>query len=254
MKPLMQSLDLVPLPAWAFDALKLLNAMAHDSGVRLFAASPRELVDNVQRMPDAGGLLGEHADYRVNPAVEGSMMTLLGFADDDCCVTTNTVRRYDGDLVDLLETLRLWFDDKARAERSGMSCIVEVPGARQIGGTLVHSGTAWVHPTFRGHRQPHFNRLSQINGRISRILAVAYSRRPDYLFSTVPTDMARKGVVANMGWPRSAPGLVMRAGEGMPVTLGNLQWASAEEVIADARHVTATSRLETPSYPGSDQW
>lgn len=252
MNPLSEFAASLPIAAMP---VKLLNAMAHDSGVSLYVASPEELVDHVQRTPDAGGLLGEHADYRVNPAVIGSMIALLGFSDDGCCVTTNTVRVYSNEnLRDLHETLRLWFDDRRVAEHSGRGCIVEVDGADEIAGTLVHSGTAWTHPTFRGHRQPHFNRLSQINGRISRILAVASIPAVDFLFSTVPTGLAKRGVVGAMGWPRSAPGVLMREGEGAPTTAANLQWASAQEVIDDAAHVVRTGILKTPPYPGSDQW
>lgn len=179
-----------------------LDQLAARRGIRFY---PQTDCLALRRLVDAnlgqGAVMSPNMDIRFSSVTPENTFWLLGLDADGVPATTQSGRYFDWsrtNLAEEVESLRFFYDDPARHIEPGTYCRMPRPAAEQISGPVVHSGTMWVRPDFRGPGKEGIV-LSQILGKLVRFLGIA-RWKPDYVFTFSSLDHHRRGVVRNFGY------------------------------------------------------
>lgn len=213
-----------------------LDQLAARRGIRLY---PQTDFWGLKRVVDANRPLGANLSPNVDAAVSavdaGNAFWLLGIDDQGKPAATQTARHFDWTgttMSEEMESLRFFFADPDRHRDGRTYCRIPRPDGDLISGPVVHSGTMWVRPDFRGPGDVGIV-MSQILGRLIRLISLS-RWRPGYLFTFSSLDLYKRGVAKNFGYAHEA----FTAEWDLPDYPGyraGLFWITAEEMMSWAR-------------------
>jgi hypothetical protein len=172
------------------------DTAAQALGVTLSFADMGELI-KVNEQNRASWLpLFPSYDVRCNTIGPDDAFCIVGRDEGGNVVATHAGRLFNLKLTnfhDLAQSLHLMYEHPDRSKRPGETCAVTAKAARSICGSVVFSGAAWYHPSYRGKG------LSRIVPILSR--AYAFTRwNMDYLVAMMSEAVVRGGMTERTGY------------------------------------------------------
>jgi hypothetical protein len=172
------------------------DTAARMRGVTLSFAPMAELVVVNEQNRDSWLPLFPTYDIRHNTIAPDEAFCILGRDRDGKVVAAHSGRLFElgcSSFHDLVQSMRLMYEDPERSTRRGETCEVTAEATRSIRGRVVFSGAAWYHPDYRGKQ------LSTIVPILSR--AYAFTRwKPDYLVAMMSDEVVRGGMTRRTGY------------------------------------------------------
>jgi len=183
-----------------------LDQLAARRGVRLYPQTSYEaLRATVDDFRGQGANLSPNMDVAFSDVSDENAIWILGIDADGMPVTTQGGRYFDWTGTSMaaeMESFRFFYQEPERHVTGDMYCRIPRPEGDMITGPVMHSGSIWVRPDFRGPGEEGIV-LSKVLGRLTRMIGMA-RWQPDYLFTFSSLDLYGRGVVKNFGWPHEA--------------------------------------------------
>jgi hypothetical protein len=172
------------------------DTAAHALGVTLSFAEMAELIEVNEQNRDSWLPLFPTYDVRCNSIGPDDAFCIVGRDERGNVVATHAGRLFNlklSNFHDLAQSLHLMYDHPDRSKRPGETCKVTAKAAHSIAGSVVFSGAAWYHPSYRGRG------LSRIVPILSRAYAFTHWNL-DYLVAMMSEGVVRGGMTERTGY------------------------------------------------------